>query len=84
MIQKRFNDEKPEEYRKNTFWIGRESLYFPLRNEQGPECLYIPRVFIWLPLYLNRDLECPICSSGIQSNGFDNKTKGHRIIDLTE
>lgn len=74
----------PDEYKRGTFWTQTRSPSFALANTVDPSELYHPRTFIWLPDHLHDNLVCPSCGSGIESKGFDKKTKARRIIDLKE
>lgn len=74
----------PEEYLRGVFWTQKRSPSFILAKSADPSELYHPRTFIWLPDHLKENLKCPTCGSGIESKGFDKKSKARRIIDLKE
>jgi hypothetical protein len=84
-IQDRLRGGKyPEEYKNGTFWVNTKSPSFILKSETDPTALYEPRVFLWFPHHLKKDLKCPTCSSDIKVKSFNNKPRARRIIDLTE
>jgi hypothetical protein len=53
-------------------------------NRKDPESLYTPRVFLWFPHHLFKDLKCPTCSEKISVKGFNKKPRARRVIDLNE
>lgn len=75
---------EPAEYQKKTFWVHHESPSFAISKKTKPDSLYIPRVFIWLPHYIKKDLKCPTCSSKLEIKGYNTEPRARRVIDLHE
>lgn len=74
-----------DEYRNSTIWAPRKDPYFMLdNNTKDPRCLYTPRVFLWFPHHLVKDLKCPTCEARINMKGFNKKPRARIIIDLNE
>ncbi|KAG2191934.1 hypothetical protein INT47_012017 [Mucor saturninus] len=73
-----------DECKRGKFWTQTRNPSFVLAKAADPSELYHPRTFIWLPDHLHDNLVCPSCKSGIESKGFDKKTKARRIIDLKD
>ncbi|CEP07118.1 hypothetical protein, partial, partial [Parasitella parasitica] len=85
-IQKRLKDSKmPREYVEGTFWVARKSPSFILEKPNDVEKLYEPRVFLWFPHHLKKELKCPVCDSKkIEVKGFNTKPRARRIIDIQD
>lgn len=84
-IQERLRGKVPKEYQNGTFWVHQKNPYFMLEaQKRDPNCLYIPRVFLWLPHHLVKDLKCPTCEAKISVKGFNKKPRARRVIDLNE
>ncbi|KAG2206553.1 hypothetical protein INT47_008570 [Mucor saturninus] len=84
-LQERLKGKRPEEYHNGTFWAHRKNPYFILdSNNKDQGYLYTPRVFLYLPHYLVRDLTCPTCEAKIGVKGFNKKPIARRIIDLND
>lgn len=81
-IQTRLRGGKiPEEYKNGTFWIHRKEASFTLVDNNAPP---LPRVFLWAPHHLQKDLKCPTCNHKIQVKSFNKKPRARRIIDIDE
>lgn len=85
-IQERLRGGKmPEEYTQSNFWVHPNASFFTLGNiEKDPLQLCIPRVFLWFPHHLQKDLKCPYCHSAIEVKGFNTDPRARRIIDFYE
>lgn len=87
-IQRRISEgEISTEYIKSHFWIHPDSSYSHLsKNNIDPKLLCIPRVFLWLPHELQKDLNCPKCKTdtGFRFKEFNTKPRARRIVDLYE
>ncbi len=53
-------------------------------NRKDPKSLYTPRVFLWFPHHLFKDLKCPTCNEKIRGKEFNKKPRARRAIDLNE
>jgi hypothetical protein len=56
-----------------------------LEKEAEPEELYYPKVFIWYPLHLKRDIICPQCDAKeggvkVEFKGNHTKPRARRLI----
>lgn len=75
----------PSEYKNGTFWVHVKSPSFILGGAViDPTLLYIPRVFLWFPHHLKKDLKCPTCNSRFVVRGFTTDPRARRVIDLFE
>jgi hypothetical protein len=54
------------------------------KNKINPDCLYIPRVFLWFPHHLFKDLKCPTYNEKISVKGYNKKPRARRVINLNE
>jgi hypothetical protein len=76
----------PSPYKNKTFWVQEESASFVLVKNTDPKLIYRPRVFLWLPHHLKKDLVCPDpkCKSPIEVKAFQKNPRARRIIDQNE
>ncbi|KAJ7768322.1 hypothetical protein B0H16DRAFT_1686474 [Mycena metata] len=84
---------QPDCYRVGkTFWITPPDRYFALQEYKStatklaPDCLYYPRIFVWLPKsLLPKDFEfkCIFCaSSKMSEHGWNHNPVARRVVDL--
>ncbi|KAG2191844.1 hypothetical protein INT47_009991, partial [Mucor saturninus] len=84
-LQERLKGKKPDEYLNGTFWVHPRNPYFMLEKSNKDPCdLYTPRVFLWFPHHLVKNLKCPVCEVNISVKGFNKKPRARRIIDVND
>ncbi|KAJ7744870.1 hypothetical protein B0H16DRAFT_1693088 [Mycena metata] len=84
---------QPDCYRVGkTFWITPPDRYFALQEYKStakklaPDCLYYPRIFVWLPKSLlpkDFEFQCIFCaSSKMSEHGWNHNPVARRVVDL--
>jgi len=89
----------PSCYTAKTFWISPPDHFFALKKSQessdglNPTSLYYPKIFVWLPEYLDKNSitcqnsECQYFkdpSHPMTSMGWNDNPIGHRVVGLDQ
>jgi len=75
-----FTDAKS--HAPSSFWIYPPEPTLVLRRQKfDPTILYLPRVFLWLPHFFVKTLNCPKCRKPLEKNG---ALRPRRITDVDD
>ncbi|KAJ7152904.1 hypothetical protein C8R46DRAFT_912792, partial [Mycena filopes] len=82
--------KRPECYKRRTFWIHPPDDWFAFESDPdvvlGPERLYYPAVFVWIPtrlLPLDFTIKCVFCGKGTMTDsGWNSNPVARRVVGL--